>query len=126
MPMEIPVLIQPVPGKGFMATAGSPFGWTAHGSTATEALAKLQDEASRQLASGVQAATIAVPNGQSTAASAPPSTEWAKSKVINPPAPGTNPWLELAGTLDPADPLVQEWRKAVEEYRREVDSDPNR
>lgn len=31
-----------------------------------------------------------------------------------------NPWLRMAGTLKD-DPMVDEWRAAVEEYRRQCD-----
>jgi hypothetical protein len=124
--MDIPVLIQPVPGKGFVARAGSPFDWTAEGATADEALANLQAEATRHLANGVKAAAIVVPNGKAAPTNDPLAIARAKGMVINPPAPGENPWLQIAGTLDPNDPMIEEWRKAVEEYRREIDADPNR
>jgi predicted RNase H-like HicB family nuclease len=121
--MDIPVLIQPVPGKGFVARAGSPFDWTAEGSTMDEALANLQAEATRRLSNGTKAAVIAVSNGQPTPD--PLALARAKGMVIEAP-PGEHPLLKWAGTLDPNDPMVQEWRKAVEEYRREIDADPNR
>ena len=123
--MDIPVLIQPVPGGGFVARAGSPFDWIAEGSTAGEALANLQTEATRHFARGAQAGVIAVPNGEAAPVNDPPEVTRAKNMVINPPRPGENPWLQIAGTLDPNDPMLEEWRKAVEEYRREVDVDPN-
>jgi hypothetical protein len=119
--MDIPVLIQPVPGKGYVARAGSPFDWTAEGSTMDEALANLQTEVSRHLSNGAKAAVISVVNDASAS-----QLKVGASGIINPPKPGENPWLQLAGTLDPNDPMVQEWRKAVEEYRREIDADPNR
>jgi hypothetical protein len=124
--MDIPVLIQPVPGRGFVARASSPFDWIAEGPTADEALANLQTEATRQFARGARAGLIAIPNGDSTTANDPPAVARAKTMVINPPAPGENPWLQIAGTLDPNDPMLEEWRKGVEEYRREIDTDPNR
>lgn len=123
--MDIPVLIQPVPGKGFVATAPA-FGWSAEGKTEDDALANLQAEATRHVANGVKTAAIAVPNGKAATYDDPLAIAEAKEMVINPPAPGENPWLQIAGTLDPNDPMVEEWRKAVEEYRREIDADPNR
>jgi hypothetical protein len=83
--MDIPVLIQPVPGKGFVARAGSPFNWTAEGATADGALANLQDEATRHLANGVKAAAIAVPNGKAATIDDPLAIARAKGMVINPP-----------------------------------------
>jgi hypothetical protein len=44
--------------------------------------------------------------------------------VLNRPAPGENPWLRLAGTWK-GDPTIDEFQRAVEEYRRKVDSDPD-
>jgi hypothetical protein len=35
------------------------------------------------------------------------------------------PWARFAGTWDPNDPLIQEWERAVEEYRRKMDEDPD-
>jgi hypothetical protein len=39
--------------------------------------------------------------------------------------PEKPPWARFAGTLDPDDPLIQEWERAVEEYRRKMDEDPD-
>jgi hypothetical protein len=36
-----------------------------------------------------------------------------------------NPWLRMAGTLDPNDPLVQEWIEIMKENRRKADEDPD-
>ena len=36
-----------------------------------------------------------------------------------------NPWLAMAGMFDPANPIVQEWKEAMAEYRRQVENDPN-
>jgi hypothetical protein len=121
--MEIPVLIQPVPGKGFVARAASPFDWSAEGTTADEALSNLQAEATRHLSNGVTAAAIAVSNCQTSAD--PLAAARAKGMVVEPP-PGDNPLMKWVGTWDPNDPLIQEWQKAVEDYRREIDADPNR
>jgi hypothetical protein len=121
--MDIPVLIQPVPGKGFVATAPA-FGWSAEGRTEDEALQEIRKKVADATA-GARVAVVAVPNGTPTTTPGPTATAGAKDTVFNPPAPGENPWLRLAGTLDPNDPTVQEWRKAVEEYRRQVDNDPD-
>ncbi len=98
--MEIPVLIEPLPGSGFVARTGSPFDWSAEGATPEEAVRKLQSLASEHQASGVKTAAISV-NG------------------------GAHPWAEVAGSMK-GNPLLEEWRKAVEEYREEIENDPNR
>jgi hypothetical protein len=120
--MDIPVLIQPVPGKGFVARAASPFDWTAEGSTADEALANLQVEATRHLSNGAKAAVIAVPS--EPPAPDPLAVARAKGMVIEAP-PGDHPLLKWAGTWDPNDPFIQEWQRAIEEHRRQIDNDPD-
>jgi hypothetical protein len=119
--MDIPVLIQPVPGKGFVATAPA-FGWSAEGATADEAVKSLRAIALKCIVDGCMFATIEIPDMHDPLALAK-----AKGMVIEPPKSNhPHPLMKWAGTLDPNDPMVQEWRKAVEEYRREIDADPNR
>lgn len=50
--MNIPVLVEPLPGGGFRARAGSPFDWTADGATAEAAVEGLHSKAGEQLAAG--------------------------------------------------------------------------
>ena len=98
--MEIPVLIEPLPGVGFVARTGSPFEWSAEGATPEEAVRKLQGLASDRRAAGVHTSTISL-NG------------------------AVHPLAEFAGSMKDS-PLWDEWRKAIEEYREEVENDPNR
>lgn len=100
--MQIPVLVEPVAGKGYVARTGSPFGWSAEGATAAEAVERLQAEVVRHSTNGIRVTTI----------------EW-------PDPGGEHPLRKWVGTL-PDDDLTRMWREAVEEYRREIDSDPNR
>lgn len=95
--MQIPVLIEPVAGNGYVARAGSPFDWSAEGATQDEALQKLQAVVAAKVAAGARVAAVETP-------------------------PGANPWLGLVGTLDPNDPATQEFRQAIEDYRREIDA----
>jgi hypothetical protein len=37
-----------------------------------------------------------------------------------------NPWLALAGTHDPGDPLVLEWKQEMAAYRQEIEDNPDR
>jgi hypothetical protein len=97
--MELPVWVEPVNGTGFRATVGPPFNWMAEGATEEEAVMKLQTEAIRHNSNGGRVASIKIPD--------------------------ENPWLRIAGTWDPNDPLYEEWRKAIEEYRQSIDDDPN-
>ena len=110
--MDIPILIQPVAGKGFVATAPA-FGWSAEGATADEALQRIRKQLADATTHG-QVAIIAVPNGTGRVTT---------QAIVNPPKPGENPWLHLAGTL-PDDELTARFQQAVEEYRRQTDDDP--
>ena len=98
--MEIPVLIEPLPGSGFVARTGSPFAWSAEGATPEEAVKKLQSLAMERPAAGVHASRINL-NGE------------------------PHPWAAVAGSMK-GNPLLGEWRKAGEEYREEIENDPNR
>ena len=61
---------------------------------------RLQAVAAAQQAAGMKAATITV-------------------------GPEEHPWAAVVGFLKDS-PLWDEWRKAIEEYREQVDNDPNR
>lgn len=100
--MKLPVLVEPVPGKGFVAKVSAPFNWSAEGATAEEAVEKLQAEAAVHARNGVRAAEIDVPM---------PEYE--------------NPILRDSGRL-PDDEITRQWWEAVQEYRRQCDADPDR
>ena len=111
--MEIPVLIEPLPGSGFLARTGSPFDWSAEGATPEEAVRKLQSVAMERQTAGVKTAAISV-NG-----AVHPLAEFAGSmKAVHPHA-------AIIGSMK-ADSLWHEWRKAIEDYREEIENDPNR
>jgi len=116
--MQIPVLVEPVAGRGFVARAGAPFGWSAEGATAEEAVARLREQAAAFATGGGRVAAVEVPE-----VGDPLAALRAVGAVV--PPPGDHPLLKWAGTWDPNDPLVQEWMKAIEEYRRQIDNDPN-
>jgi predicted RNase H-like HicB family nuclease len=94
--MKLPVLIESVNDRGYVARVGPPFNWSAEGGTPEEAISRLQQEANRHLANGQKVATIDVPDAE-------------------------HPWKQLIGSWDPNDPLIQEWKKGIEEYRRQRD-----
>ena len=98
--MEIPVLIEPVAGNGYVARTGSPFNWSAEGATPDEAVQKLQAVASAQRAAGLSMATISMGGS-------------------------VHPHAEFIGAMKDS-PLWDAWRKAIEEYREEIENDPNR
>jgi hypothetical protein len=90
--MEIPVLIEPIPGIGFRAISGEPFKIVVEGATAEEAFTQCKERISAKLHNGARLAMIRV-------------TE------------NLHPWMEFAGMYDPADPLVQEWLAIIKQNR---------
>jgi hypothetical protein len=98
--VQIPVLVEPVPGNGYRAKGGEPFAITAEGATQEEALCKLREMIEGRLAPGAQLTHLET-------------------------GPPEHPLAEFAGIWKPDDPLIEEWKKAVEGYRRQVDEDPD-
>jgi hypothetical protein len=98
--MQIPVLIEPVAENGYRARAAEPFAFSAEGATRDEALQKLRELIADKLRSGAEIVPLDLPGND-------------------------NPWLKMAGMLDPEDPLVKEWNQIMEENRRKDDEDPD-
>jgi hypothetical protein len=96
--MEIPVLIEPVPGIGFRASGGEPFAIVVEGETPEAALAQFKEEVSAKLHNGAKIASVTI-------------------------QPEEHPWLEFAGMFDPEDPLIQEWLAVMKEQRDREDTD---
>jgi len=97
--MQIPVLIEPVPGAGFRATGGEPFGLSAEGPTPEAALQQLRQLVEGRMVPGAQVVPLEIPAIE-------------------------HPWLPFAGTLK-NDPLVEEWKEAMAAHRREIDANPD-
>jgi hypothetical protein len=98
--MQIQVLINPIANNRYQACGGPPFPFIAEGDTPHEALENLRQLIQDRLKAGAVICRIDVPAHES------PTAQW-------------------AGSWKPDDPLYQEWRQAVEDYRRQVDEDPN-
>lgn len=98
--MDIPALVEPVAGNGYAAKTGEPLPLRAEGPTPDAALKNLQDLIVRRLSGGTRIVAVTV-------------------------ADAKNPWAAMAGMYDPNDPDVQEWIRAMAEYREEVENDPN-
>ncbi len=98
--MEVPFIIEPVAGNGYRATGagGLSVGLSAAGATAAEAIDRLADQVRMRVSSGAKLADLNF-------------------------AAGTAPWIQDAGYLHD-DPLYEPWRKAMEEYRHQLDDDP--
>ena len=98
--MEIPVLLEPLPDRGFQARSDDPLGLTAQGDTPDAALQHLRDLIQTRAASGAILTSIEIP--------APKYG----------PHPGAGIYKD--------EPLFDRWREAIEAYRQEVEDDPNR
>jgi predicted RNase H-like HicB family nuclease len=97
--MKIPVLVEPVKGNGYRARGTEPFAVSAKGATREEALANLRAKIQGRLKKGTEVVGLEIGG-----------------------AP--HPWMEFAGMFKD-DPLFDDWQKAIEEYRREVDERPD-
>jgi hypothetical protein len=98
--MEVPVIVEPVIGNGYRVTGagGLSVGLTAEGATPAEAIDRLADQVRMRVNAGAKLAEV---NVDADAA----------------------PWQQDAGYLHD-DPLYEPWRAAMEEYRRQLDEDP--
>ncbi|HEY1381344.1 MAG TPA: hypothetical protein VGF55_31375 [Gemmataceae bacterium] len=96
--MDIPVLVDPLPGGRYLARCGEPINLSADGDSQDAAVLKLHDLLTQRLTSGSRLTVIQVPS-------------------VPPPSP--------AGILKD-NPLYDEWREAMAEYRRQVDADEDR
>lgn len=97
--MQIPVLVEPVAGNGYRARGGEPFAFTVEGATRDEALRKLREAIQGRLVGGAEFVSLEVTETE-------------------------NPWLRMEGIYKD-DPLFDEWQRAIAEYRKQVDDDPN-
>jgi len=97
--MQIPVLLEPIARNGYRAKSLEPFAISAKGATREEALAKLRAKIESRLKKGAEIVGLEV--------SAPP-----------------DPWMEFAGMFK-GDPWIKDWKRSIEEYRKQVDEDPN-
>lgn len=97
--MEVPVIVEPDVGNGYRATGagGLSMGLTAAGATAAEAVDRLADQVRMRVNAGAKLVELSVAS--------------------------TGPWMQDAGYLRD-DPLYQPWREAMDEYRRQLDEDP--
>jgi len=98
--MQIPVLIEPISKNGYRARGIEPFAISAKGATREEALAKLRAKIEKRLQKGAELVGLEV--GGASA----------------------DPWMEFAGMFK-GDPWIEDWKRSIEEYRKQVDEDPN-
>jgi hypothetical protein len=98
--MQILILIEPLGDNGYRASSGVPLALSVEAATRDEAVAQISAQLSRKLQNGTEMISVDVP-------------------------PQTNPWLAMAGMFDPSDPVIKKWKKAMAEYRQEIENDPD-
>jgi len=101
--MEIPVLVEPVAGNGYRATSRSLLDLSAEGPTPEEAVGRLRGLLQERMAAGSRVVSMRVSPTELPAAE--------------------HPWARFAGDLKD-DPLLEEWKQAMAEYRQQVENDP--
>lgn len=93
--MQIATLIEPIAGRGFRASTRSPIEISVEAESREEAIRQLQAGVRARLAEGAEIINV---------------------ETTDKP----NPWVEFAGGL-PGHPLLEEWHKAMADYRDLVD-----
>ena len=99
--MDISVILEQVKDNGYRASAFVPVSLVAEAATRDEAVERIRAMLHEKL-SGAELIQLDVPV-----------------------ATGANPWLAVAGTWRDH-PDVDQVKENIEEYRREVDADPDR
>ncbi len=97
--MQIPVLIEPIDGNGYRARGAEPFALVAEGPTREAALAKLKELVQARLRKGAEIVPLDL--GQES-----------------------HPFAEFVGMFKD-DPLIEDWKKDMAEYRRKIDEQPD-
>jgi hypothetical protein len=98
--MQIPVLIEQVDQNGYRVKGCEPFSFSTEGATREEALQKFKDRVNQQLASGLEMVQVEVGRAE-------------------------RPWERFRGTWKKGDPVIEAWKKCVQEYRQQVEEDPD-
>lgn len=97
--MQIPILIEVVAGNGYRSRGGEPYALSAEGATCEEVLAKLQAQLQARMKAGAAIVALDVPGEP-------------------------HPLVKYAGMFED-NPLFDEWKAEMAEYRRQIDEDPN-
>jgi predicted RNase H-like HicB family nuclease len=95
--MQIPIVIEPVPGNGYRARGVDPLGLSAEGATRDEALRRLEEQLQAKLRQGATLAALDVPASN-------------------------HPLAEFAGMFKD-DPDFEEVCEIIKENRRKMDAD---
>ena len=98
--MQIPVLVERVKGNGYRARGTEPFAVSARGATRAQALEKLRAKIRARLKKGTELISLEI-------------------------GADPNPWLDYAGIFRD-DPWIDDWVQSMNDYRQQVEDDPNR
>jgi len=98
--MQIPILIEPIAGNGYLARGGEPLALTAEGASQDEALQNLKEKLHARLENGAVFVNLELPSQP-------------------------HPLAKFAGMFKD-DPWLKEWKKSMAAYRRKVDKDADR
>jgi hypothetical protein len=94
--MQVPVVIETIGEGQFRAKSFPPFTAVAEGKTTEEAISKVRAELNKEVEAGKSVVMVEIGTQKE------------------------NPWLAIAGSLQD-NPLVDEWKAAMEEYRHQCD-----
>jgi hypothetical protein len=97
--MQIPVIVERLSDNGYRARGVVPFPITVKAATREGALARLREKIQKRIKEGAELVSLEVGSE-------------------------TNPWVKFAGMFQ-GDPLLDDWKRAMAEYRKEVEADPN-
>lgn len=97
--MQVPIVLEPVAGNGYHASA---FGLSAHGPTREAAVSQLK-------------LLLETP---------PPATGETIWVDVTLRQNQQKPWIAANGVYE-NDPLFDEWQQAIADYRQQVDQDPD-
>jgi hypothetical protein len=97
--MQIPILIEAVAGNGYRSRGGEPYALSAEGATREEVLAKLQEQLQARMEAGAAIVRLEVP---------------AEAHAL----------VKFAGMFE-NNPLFDEWKAEMAEYRRKIEEDPD-
>jgi hypothetical protein len=98
--MQIPVLIEPVAGNGYRARGGEPLAMTAADPTREAALARLKEQLQTRLKNGAEIVPLEL-------------------------VAESHPLAEFVGIFKD-DPMLDDWKQAMADYRRKIDEKPDR
>jgi hypothetical protein len=96
--MQIPVIVEAVPGNGYRASAADLRMIVAEGATPEEALAQFKKSVTAKLRNGARLTTVDIHDNE-------------------------HPWLKFAGMFDPNDPIIQEWLEIMQQQRDRDDEE---